>query len=67
MIKDYRILAASLLVLAVVLGLSVVKIMQPEYAKHQKAYYKAMAVDDFQIEVNQLNVMTPDGMLTLSY
>ncbi len=61
MIKDYRIMLALAFVGFVALGLSLFKEMNLDYTGHQKAYYNALGVEDFLVEIKQVNVKTPSG------
>lgn len=63
MIKDYRILLALALAGFVFFGLSLFKQMSPEFAQHQKAYYQQLGIEDFSVEIKQVNVKVPGGMI----
>ena len=63
MIKDYRILALLAFIGLAGFGLSLLKEVNPSYASHQKAYYEQLEAEDFSIEIKQVNVNTPSGML----
>ncbi len=61
MIKDYRVMLALALAGFVLLALSLARQMQPEWAKHQKAYYKQLDTADAVVEIKQVNVNAPQG------
>ena len=63
MIKDYRVLLALSFVGFIFFGMALMKEMNPAFAKHQKAYYNELGVDDFTIEIKQVNVKTPGAIL----
>jgi len=63
MIKDYRLLLVLTVVAVAAFGLSLMREARPEYAKLQKAYYKELGVDDYSIEIKQINVKTPSGVM----
>jgi mono/diheme cytochrome c family protein len=61
MIKDYRIMVLLAFVGFVALGMSIFKEMNQEFTGYQKAYYKDLGVEDFTVEIKQINVPTPKG------
>lgn len=63
MIKDYRVLLALAFVGFAVFALSLLKEARPEFAKYQKAYYTQLGVEDFSVEINQVNVKAPGGIM----
>ena len=63
MIKDYRILLALAFVGFVVFGMSLFKEINPDFSAHQKAYYNELGVEDYSIEIKQVNVKTPAGIM----
>lgn len=63
MIKDYRILALLAFAGFAAFGFSLLKEVNPSFAGHQKAYYKELGAEDFSVEIKQVNVKTPNGML----
>lgn len=62
MIKDYRLLLALAFIGFVIFGMSLFKEMNPDYAAHQKAYYTELGVEEFAVEIKQVNVPTPSGI-----
>lgn len=63
MLKDYRVLALSSLIVAALLGISIYQAMPTDWQKHQKNYYETLGVEDYRIEVIQQNIVTPKGIL----
>ena len=63
MIKDYRVLGVLFVIVAGLTAASVAKLMKPEYAQFQENYYQRAGVTDFKVEIQQLNVQTPSGVL----
>jgi mono/diheme cytochrome c family protein len=63
MIKDYRLLLALAFVGFIAFGMSLFKEANPVFASHQKAYYKQLGVEDFTVEIKQVNVKTPSGAM----
>jgi len=63
MIKDYRVLLVLAFAGLVLFGMSLMKEMNPTYAKYQNAYYEKLGVDDFTVEIKQVNVKTPGAIL----
>jgi mono/diheme cytochrome c family protein len=63
MIKDYRLLVLLAFIGVVTFGMSLFKEMNPDFAKYQKTYYKDLAVEDFSVEIKQVNVKTPSGIM----
>lgn len=61
MFKDYRILLVLAFAAVVTFGMSLFKEMNPEFARHQKDYYKQLGVEDFSVEIKQVNVKAPGG------
>ncbi|MBE9552409.1 MAG: hypothetical protein IMF05_02985, partial [Proteobacteria bacterium] len=63
MIKDYRILAALAFAGLVFFAMSMFKALDQDFAKHQKEYYKQLGVEDFTVEIKQVNVKTPGSVM----
>ncbi len=63
MIKDYRILLLLALIGFVFFGMSLVKALDQDFAKYQKEYYEQLAVEDFKVEIKQVNVKTPGAII----
>ncbi|VGO19302.1 c-type cytochrome [Pontiella sulfatireligans] len=63
MIKDYRILFILALAGFVLLGASLFKAFDQDFTKHQKNYYKQLDVEDYTVEIKQVNVKTPGKVL----
>ncbi|MCF7817330.1 MAG: c-type cytochrome, partial [Kiritimatiellales bacterium] len=63
MFKDYRLLLVLAFVGFVVFAISLIKEANPEFASYQKAYYKQLGIDDFSVEIKQVNVKTPNGIM----
>lgn len=63
MIKDYRLMVLLAFVGFVALGMSLFKAMNQEFVGYQKAYYKKLGVEDFFVEIKQVNVKTPSGIM----
>lgn len=63
MIKDYRILALLALLGLVLFGLSMRKSFDQDYVRHQKAYYEKLGIEDYSVEIKQVNVKTPAGVM----
>ena len=61
MLKDYRIMLVLAFAGLVFFAMSLLKEINPSFASHQKAYYKALAVDDFSVEIKQVNINAPGG------
>lgn len=61
MFKDYRLLLALAFVGFAVFAMSLLKEANPAFASHQKDYYKQLGIDDFSVEIKQVNVKTPSG------
>jgi len=57
MIKDYRVMLALAFVGVVALGMSLFKEMQQDFVRHQKAYYHALEVEDFSVELRQIKAI----------
>jgi sulfur oxidation c-type cytochrome SoxX len=47
----------------VALGLSFYKEANPEFSRHQKTYYKQLGIEDYSVEIKQVNVKTPSGIM----
>jgi len=63
MIKDYRILLLLALTGCVFFGMSLVKALDQDFSRYQKQYYKQLGVEDFTVEIKQVNVKTPGAIL----
>jgi mono/diheme cytochrome c family protein len=63
MIKDYRILLLLALTGLVFFGMSMVKALDQDFVKHQKAYYEKLGAEDFTVEIKQVNVKTPGAIM----
>jgi len=63
MIKDYRIMLLLALSGLVFFGMSMVKSLDQDFVKFQKHYYEQLKVDDFSVEIKQVNVKTPSGII----
>ena len=63
MIKDYRILLLLALIGFVFFGMSMVKALDQDFVKYQKEYYEKLGVEDFTVEIKQVNAKTPSGLL----
>lgn len=63
MIKDYRILLALAFAGFVLFGAALMKELNPTYTQHQKNYYKELGIDDFEVEIKQVNVKTPGAIM----
>lgn len=63
MIKDYRILLALAFLGFLAFGLSLFKEMNPSYASHQKEYYQRLGIEEATVEIKQVNVKTPIGIM----
>lgn len=63
MIKDYRILLALAFVGFVAFGLSLSKEMNSDYTGYQKTYYEQLGVENPGVEIKQVNVKVPGGMM----
>ena len=63
MIKDYRILLLLALTGLVFFGMSMVKALDQDFIKHQKAYYEKLGAEDFTVEIRQVNVKTPGAIM----
>ncbi|VGO12106.1 hypothetical protein PDESU_00656 [Pontiella desulfatans] len=63
MIKDYRILAALAFAGFIFFALSMMKSMDLEFVKHQKAYYAELGEEFPGMEYKQINVKTSGGIM----
>ena len=63
MIKDYRILLLLALTGFVFFGMSLVKSMDQAFTGYQKEYYTKLGVDDYTVEIKQVNVKTPGAIM----
>ncbi len=63
MIKDYRILFLLALIGFVFFGMSIVKGLDQDFPKYQKAYYEQLGVEDYTVEIKQVNVKTPGSIM----
>ncbi len=63
MIKDYRILSLLALIGLVLLGASIFKSVDQDFTGYQKQYYKQLDVDDYTVEIKQVNVKTKSGIV----
>jgi mono/diheme cytochrome c family protein len=55
-IKDYKLLAVASLLALVAVILAIGKASQTEFAKHQRAYATLCEVDNYEVEIKQINV-----------
>jgi sulfur oxidation c-type cytochrome SoxX len=62
-IKDYKLLAVVSVLALVVMVLAIAKASRSEFAKHQREYYKLCNVEDYEIEIKQLNVRAGSDVL----
>ncbi|MCK4564062.1 MAG: c-type cytochrome, partial [Verrucomicrobia bacterium] len=44
-------------------AMSMFKALDQDFAKHQKEYYKQLGVEDFTVEIKQVNVKTPGSVM----
>lgn len=63
MIKDYRILFILALAGFVFFGMSMFKALDQDFTKYQKDYYEQLGVEDFTVEIKQVNVKTPGSVM----
>lgn len=63
MIKDYRILFVLALAGFVFFGMSIFKAMDQDFTKHQKAYYEQLGIEEYTVEIKQVNVKTPGSVM----
>ncbi|MEA2067609.1 MAG: c-type cytochrome [Verrucomicrobiota bacterium] len=61
MIKDYRILLVLAFAGFVFFGMSMLKALDQDFSGYQKEYYRQLGVEDFTVEIKQVNVKTPGG------
>lgn len=61
MIKDYRILLLLALTGFVFFAMSMIKAMDRDFVTYQKQYYEQLGVEDYTVEIKQINVKTPNG------
>jgi mono/diheme cytochrome c family protein len=61
MIKDYRIMVVLAFLGFVTVAMSLFKEMDLDFVGYQKDYYKQLEVEDFSVEIKQVNVPTPKG------
>ena len=63
MIKDYRVLLLLALTGFVFFGMSLVKALDQDFGKYQKAYYKALGEEFPGAEIKQVNVKTSGSFM----
>ncbi len=61
MLKDYRIMLVLAFAGLVFFGMSLLKEINLSFASHQKAYYKELGIEDFYVEIKQVNINAPGG------
>ena len=56
MLKDYKLLTVASILALIAMVFAVVKASRSEFAEHQRDYYELCEVDDYDIEIKQINV-----------